>query len=224
MSSEGPLRDGNAPDFSLIETLRWDAGGGFARLDRHLFRLRASASALGFSHDEEAAQSALERAVRETPGQPSFRMRLTLAPDGSLAATAHPFVPLAPDRTWTLRLAATRLDSRDALLRHKTSRRAVYEAARAEFSPGEADEVILLNERGEICEGAITSLFVDIGGPVLLTPALGCGLLAGVLRAEMLDEGKAREAVITRKDLVGARALFVGNSLRGLIPARLAPG
>ena len=86
----------------------------------------------------------------------------------------------------------------------------------------QADEVILLNERGEVCEGTITNVFVDIGDGVLVTPALACGLLPGVLRGELLDAGRAREAVLSPADLMDAKALFVGNSLRGLIPARLA--
>ena len=49
---------------------------------------------------------------------------------------------------------------------------------------------MLLNERGEVCEGTITSVFVDIGDGALLTPPLRCGLLPGVLRGEMLDAGK----------------------------------
>jgi 4-amino-4-deoxychorismate lyase len=45
--------------------------------------------------------------------------------------------------------------------------------------------------------------------------------LPGVLRAELLDEGRAREAVLTADDLLDGR-VFLGNSLRGLIAARVA--
>ena len=131
--------------------------------------------------------------------------------------------PLGPDATWRLGVASTRLASGDPLLGHKTTERAAYEAARAGFAPARADEVILLNERGELCEGTITSIFVDAGeGGRLLTPAARCGLLPGVLRAELLDEGRAEEAVLTVADLDRARSVWVGNSLRGLIAARLS--
>jgi 4-amino-4-deoxychorismate lyase len=106
------------------------------------------------------------------------------------------------------------------LLRHKTSRRDAYTRARSEYGHDQADEVLLANERGEVCEGTITSLFADFGEKALLTPALACGLLAGVLRAQMIDDGAAREAVFSYDDLRSARAVFVGNSLRGLIPAK----
>jgi 4-amino-4-deoxychorismate lyase len=132
-----------------------------------------------------------------------------------------PFTPLAPDATWRLKIATARLASTDPLLRHKTSRRAAYAAARAEFPATEAEEVILANERGELCEGTITSLFLDDGSGILKTPPLACGLLAGVLREELLESGKAVEQVLLPQDLATGTVLL-GNSLRGLIRSRLA--
>ena len=220
MPAESPLRDRQAAGFELIETLRWEPAGDFVRLDRHLARLYASAHALGFAADPEK----IGEALRECRGERvPLRVRLTLARDGEANATTAPFAPLAPDAVWTLRIAETRLDAGDPLLRHKTTRRAAYEAARAEFSRDEADEVVLLNERGEVCEGTITNVFADFGDGRLLTPALACGLLPGVLRGEMLDEGQAKEAVLMPDDLRRARAIYVGNSLRGLIRAELTP-
>jgi 4-amino-4-deoxychorismate lyase len=57
---------------------------------------------------------------------------------------------------------------------------------------------------------------------MLMTPRLDCGLLPGVLRAELLDEGRASEAIYSYDELKSAKAIYVGNSLRGLIPATLA--
>jgi 4-amino-4-deoxychorismate lyase len=122
---------------------------------------------------------------------------------------------------WTVRVAETRLDSADKLLRIKTTRRAVYDAARAEFTTLQADEVLMLNERGDVCEGTITSVFLDDGSGILRTPPIACGLLAGVLRTELICQRKARVARITLDDLATGK-LFVGNSLRGLIPAKLS--
>ena len=220
MSAEGPLRDRKSAGFELIETLRWQPGAGFIRLDRHLARLSASAAELGFAFDQRKVEAALADATHAA--QAPLRVRLLLSLDGTAAATAQPFEPLAAGTVWKLRLARTALRSGDTLLRHKTTRREVYAKARAEYPAGEADEVLMANERGEVCEGTITTLFADFGDGMLLTPALDCGLLAGVLRAELLDAGKAREAILTADDLRSARFLHVGNSLRGLIAARLA--
>ena len=118
---------------------------------------------------------------------------------------------------WRLGLASARLHSADPWLRHKTTRRAVYDAARATMPEG-LDELLFLNERGEVCDGTITTLFFD-RGEGLRTPPLSCGLLAGVLRAELLAGGHCREEELLADDLPQVR-LWVGNALRGLMPAR----
>ena len=75
---------------------------------------------------------------------------------------------------------------------------------------------MFLNERGEVCDGTITTLFFDRGAG-LCTPPLSSGLLPGVLRAEMLAGGRCREAVLMGVELPRVR-LWMGNSLRGLAP------
>ena len=221
MPSESAVRDGNGAGFELIETLRWEPARGFVRLERHIARLTASARELGF----ELSPAGIDRALRDAvSGDTPLRVRLTLARAGKAEVTTQPFTPLASDTVWTLQLAETRLDANDPLLRHKTTRRHIYDAARAEFSREEADEVILLNQHGQVCEGTITNVFVDAGDGPLLTPPLRCGLLPGVLRGELLESGEAREAVLTEDDLRRANAIFVGNSLRGLIKAGFGNG
>ena len=144
-------------------------------------------------------------------------MRLTLGLDGAAEATAEPLI-VGP-AVWGVVVAPERLDPADPWLGLKTTERARYDAARAALPAG-VDEAIFLNTRGEVCEGTIFNVFLEAGGG-LLTPPLGCGLLPGVLREELLRRGEAREAVLRLEDLRRGR-LFLGNSLRGLCAARLA--
>ncbi|PWK71701.1 aminotransferase class IV family protein [Aminobacter sp. AP02] len=220
MPSQSTLRHGHGAGFELIETMRWEPATGFLRGGLHLARLRASAKALGFTFDQGTVENALRLAVG---GDTALRVRLALSADGSVDITTQAFTPLAPDTTWIVRIADTRLASSNPLLRHKTTRRDAYDRARAEFSREQADEVILLNEAGDVCEGTITNVFVDMGdGGPLKTPALACGLLAGVLRGEMIEGGMAVEAVVSAADFRRAAKIWFGNSLRGLIAANLA--
>ena len=219
MSAQGTFRHGDGPGFDLIETMRWEPQAGFVRFERHLARLYRSASALGFACDPEHIGQTLTNAVGAAAVP--LRVRLVLSPNGDVTVSTAPFEPLAAGKVWTLRIASARLDSANPLVAHKTSRRATYMKARSEFQMHAADEVVLLNERGEVCEGTITNIFFGAGNGTLLTPALACGLLPGILRAELLDEDRASEAVMNAADLMDGRDIFVGNSLRGLIPARL---
>ena len=220
MSAESALRDRNTAEFELIETMRWEPGQGFLRFERHLARLYGSAEELGFACDPQRVGEVLANTVGAQ--QTALRTRLVLQRNGEVTASVQPYAPLATDKVWRLHLARVRLSSSDTLLRHKTSRRQVYIHARAEYLITQADEVLLANERGEICEGTITNVFADFGNGMLMTPRLDCGLLPGVLRAELLDEGRAREAIYSYDELKSAKAIYVGNSLRGLIPATLA--
>jgi branched-subunit amino acid aminotransferase/4-amino-4-deoxychorismate lyase len=144
---------------------------------------------------------------------------LVLHYEGQVDVTAQPLSPFAPGTVWRAAIANVRLNSADPLLAHKTTRRSFYDEERARLAAScEADEALFLNERGEICEGGITTIFVQRGGR-LLTPPLSRGLLPGVLRRHLIDRGEAFEGDIGLKDLRDGFQL--GNSVRGLIPARL---
>ena len=122
-----------------------------------------------------------------------------------------------PD-SWRVALASEPVDSRDAFLFHKTTRRVVYDAAR-EAHPA-ADDVILWNERGELTESCFANLVLEIGGE-RVTPPVECGLLAGVFRQDLLEAGVVREGVLHREDLAKADAVWLVNSVRGWIRAEL---
>lgn len=217
MSSQSAVRAKQSGDLSLIETMRWEPGTGFLRIEQHIRRLHRSADALGF---RAAPPDLMEQLEAAALGEAALRVRLVMSFRGKVEITTTPFTPLAEDTVWRLRIAETRLSSDDPMYRHKISRREVYEAARAEFPAEDADEVLLLNERGEICEGTITNVFVEQADSSLITPPISCGLLPGILRADLIRAGQARSSLVKPEDLAG-RNLFVGNSLRGLIRAEL---
>lgn len=201
---------GDCRGVQLIETLRWD-GAAMVRLSLHLARLEASARRLGFPCDPQAAEAALRAAA---PAGLAARLRLTLDRAGTAQAVAA-LLP-ATRAEWRLGLAGARLRSDDPWLSVKSTRRAVYDDARAGLPSG-LEEALFLNERGEVCDGTITTVFFEMAGG-LCTPPVTCGLLPGVLRADMLARGQVREAVLQGGDLARVR-LWVGNSLRGLMPA-----
>lgn len=201
---ESTLRAG-ADGVRLIETLLWD-GTAFPRLPLHLARLTDGASKLGFPCHPEAVRAALDAATSPSP----LRVRLTLGAEGGVEVTVANLPPAKPQ--WRVGLAQARLSSTDPWLTVKSTRRVVYDEARAAL-PDRLDEVIFLNERGEVCDGTITTVFFDRGDG-MRTPPLSSGLLPGVLRAELAFP----EEVLTARDLPRVR-LWVGNALRGLIPA-----
>ena len=189
----------------LIETLGWN-GAQLVRLDLHLARLAQGAAMLGYPCNIDAVREVLVTAGQGAPA----RLRLTLGAQGDTEMTS---APMPPEKSlWRVGLADARLNSADPYLRIKSTHRPAYDAARAALPAG-LDEVILLNEAGEVADGSISTLFFDRGAG-LRTPPLTSGALQGVLRAEIA----APEESLTAADLPHVK-LWLGNSLRGLIPA-----
>lgn len=202
-------------EFSLIESLRWTPNEGFWLLEYHLRRLRDSADYFDFVLDETRVLDKLER-VASKLSRIGHKVRLLMARDGSVEISAAPLQ--AQREPVQLALAQNPAHSHDKFLFHKTTQRAVYDAAMAER--GDADDVLLWNERGEITETCVANIVVQFGDE-LFTPPLECGLLGGTLRAYLLEQGKIRERAILWQELIDARALFRINSVRGWQSARL---
>lgn len=199
--------------FDLIETMRFDPSDGIAELDRHLARMKRSADALGFGFDRHHARNELQAAtffLRE-----ARRLRLLLSSSGALAIESRP-LPAPPEGAVEVALAPLPVEPEDFRLRHKTSERRFYDEARVAAG---TFEVVFVDPDGFLTEGSFTSLFVERGGR-LLTPPLARGLLPGVLRERLIDEGRAEEADLRAEDL--EQGFFVGNAVRGLLAAKLA--
>ena len=200
---ESTLRAGaDAAGLKLIETFAL----GSPRLALHRARMTAGAGELGWPFREQA----FDRAVAAADPAKGERVRLTLDATGGFDLGQAPLPP--NPAIWRLGLAQARLVTNDPWLKVKSTHRPAYDAARARLPP-DLDEVIFCNEAGEVCDGTITTLFFDRGAG-LRTPPLTCGLLPGVLRAEMAPP----EEILLATDLPHVR-LWVGNSLRGLMPA-----
>lgn len=196
--------------FDLIETMRFDPLDGIAFLERHLSRMKASARVLGFPFDRHTVRNELQAATFRL--RHPARIRLLLGASGAIAIGAS---PLPPEPSVPARVAVRPLpvEPADFRLRHKTSRRAFYDRAREAAGTW---EVLFTDPDGYLTEGSFTSLFVERDG-TLVTPPLARGLLPGVLRAELLDSGRAVEGDLTPADL--AHGFFLGNALRGLVAA-----
>jgi para-aminobenzoate synthetase / 4-amino-4-deoxychorismate lyase len=204
-----------APAFSLLETMRLE-DRRIVRLDRHLDRIRASCAYFGRPFPEAQLRSHLTTVAAEQDGP--RRVRLTVEEDGTFAVDTGP-LPRVPADTPTVALADGPVDDNDVFLFHKTNRRSVYTAAARLHA--DAFDVLLWNIRGEATEFTRGNLVVAIDG-ALYTPPIAAGLLAGCMRAELLDGGCVAERVLTLEAVRRANRLWFVNSLRGWIEVRLA--
>ena len=227
------------------ETLRTYAGRPF-HLGRHLRRLRASVARLGFAlppDDQEMAarleallvqadhgESYVRIVVTRGVGDVSYHFERVQGPTIVMVVKPLETLPAAAySEGLDVVVSVVRRNNPQALDPAIKSINLLNNilAVRAAQARGAA-EAIMLNERGEVAEGASSNVFVVARG-ALLTPPLSAGLLAGITRGVILDLAptlglEAREATLMPRDLVGAAEVFITSSLREIAPVRAVDG
>ena len=204
---------------NLIETLKWTPKDGFMRLELHASRLLKNAREFEYSIDLNILFSLLDAEVvnNTTPK----RIRISLSKAGQIVIQSETLSPFSSP----VKLAISKniLTSQKQIYRAKVDARTFYDGERSRLKLlTSCDEVLFLNTKDQLCEGSFTSLFLKLPDTERLqTPTLKCGLLPGVLRHELIATGQAEESILSISDMARAEQLYVGNSLRGLMPAIL---
>jgi para-aminobenzoate synthetase/4-amino-4-deoxychorismate lyase len=200
--------------FSLIETMLWN--GSFPLIDLHLDRLADSANYFGFSCDRTAIKSALLVEADQFPDQRPRKLRLLLDSDGASHIETEPIADLSSPAPARVCIADERTDPDDRFLFHKTTNRTLYNSALAAASRAAFADVLFLNKRGELTEGAISNVLIEKDGR-WYTPPLSCGVLPGVYRHHLLEtRGNLEEKILTLEDVRNADAVYICNAVRGL--------
>jgi len=195
-------------NFRLIETMRVSERGEVSLLDRHLARLSRSAAYFSFVCEQEKVRDVVMRSAERA--QKPASLRLKLSKEGIPVVETGPLPVGYVER---LKLSSVRVNSKDVFLYHKTTNRGIYEEARREC--GERADAILVNERGEITETPIMNIAVSRNGH-WVTPKVDCGLLPGVMREELLEDGEVVEGVILGRELQSGEIVRCFNALRGV--------
>ena len=229
---------------SVYETLRTYGGRPF-HLDRHLARMRSSARRLGLPLPAEGAFARDIEAVLARAGNPESYIRLMVSRgvgdvsyhfDRVVGPTrvviVKPYAPL-PERAYAegvaVIISSVRRNSPRALDPAIKSGNLINNIlAVQEAQAAGALEPILLNDAGDVAEGASANVFMVKGGAVL-TPPLDAGILAGVTRALMLEIGPSlglamREETLRAADLRAADEVFITSTLKEAVPVRAIDG
>jgi para-aminobenzoate synthetase/4-amino-4-deoxychorismate lyase len=184
---KGGFARGAAGGFDLIETMRFDPDAGVPRLERHLERLKASAAELGFAFDRHETRNKIQALCFELEGPAKLRLLLARSGAISLESSSLPEPANGVAECIALPLPVVPGDWR---LRHKTTDRGFHLEALAVAQARGAREAVFVRDDGLVTEGSFTNVFVERGGK-LLTPPVALGLLPGVLRGELIEQGRA---------------------------------
>jgi len=200
----------------LIETMLWN--GAYPFIELHLDRLADSADYFGFACDRAAIRTALEQHAQQLADCAQQKVRLLMIdPEGSVEISSEPLPPNPdPNRIARVSISPHRTDPADPTLYHKTTQRPLYALEYLEAQRRGFDDVLFLNLRGEVTEGAISNIFVEKDGR-WSTPPVASGLLAGVFRRHLLElRPEIEERVLFLYDLRQADGVYIANSVRGL--------
>jgi len=215
-------------DFQLIETMAAypNSTAPIPLLPLHLERLRKSSRYFGFRFPERAIRSCLEEITSDSQRcSVGRRIRLQAWKSGEIHVTHEPLPASLSSESWKITFASERVDSRDIFLRHKTTAREIYDRAlQLTKKITNLFDLVFLNERQEVTEGARSNLFAVIDG-IWITPPVDCGLLAGVRREQILRDHRRKviERALYVNDLRRADQLYMSNAVHGLIQVELIP-
>ena len=202
----------------ILETFLWQPGTGIKNFIQHKKRLIKTANELKYPFKDVNFQNAIKSIKSVDKPQ---RVRLALNNLGEFNIQQSDYEPYQINSEVTFSLSKYPLSDKVQVTRHKVSDRNFYDGERNRIRQlTGADEVIFLNNKNEICEGSYTSIFIKKNG-FLVTPPLSSGLLPGILRAELLEKKQTIEGILTITDIIEADEVFLGNSLRGLMKAKL---
>lgn len=215
--------------FGVFETLKVTDGNPFA-VRRHIDRLLRSAQIVGFELPERAVVvHGIEELLAANPecvNGPS-RLRITATPSAQSA------LPDSPETTTVVMTVETQPphppelkvvtapwphNERGPLVGAKTTSYADNLAILRWARSRNADEALLANTGGLLCEATTANVLYCLDGKTLATPSLASGCLGGVTRELLVQWGLVVEADVEMADLASASEILIASSTRDLIP------
>lgn len=195
-------------DFKLVETMLVKSGEIQYKED-HIARMKKSAEKFGFKFNPE---------IFDIKFCSDCMLRLLLSKDGAFETQILPVGDIKSNRVV---VSETTVDSSESLLYHKSTHRPWYQKSMEKVKSGEIFDEIFFNQKGELTEGSRSNIVLELNGE-LFTPSVECGLLNGVLRQNLINEGKIKEKILNREDLEKADKIFCINSVRGMVEVQLS--
>ncbi|MEW6662221.1 MAG: aminotransferase class IV [Bacillota bacterium] len=218
--------------YGLFETMRVYSDGRIFALQRHLARLFSSCSHLEIDPGltpEALADAAREYVVQTGLAQGALRLTVTrgdahrgIRPAVFFFSRQVTYSPLDYERGYTAVFSPLRRNQTSPLVYHKTLNYMENLLALEEARRAGAREVLFLNTNLHLTEGAVSNLFF-VQGRILHTPAVTCGLLAGIARQTVIDLASARGYPVmlgeyVLENLLAADEAFLTNSLMEVMP------
>lgn len=197
--------------FEIIETMRVEDGKIFL-CNEHLQRMEQTADYFLFCFDRKRIESEIKEFIKSTDLN-IYRLRISLNKSGNLSFQKTELKNLTDDIK--IIISKNRISPKNKFQYFKTTNRKLYDDEYKKYSEQGYFDVIFLNEKGELAEGAITNIFI-YKGETISTPLFNTGILPGVYRKYLLRNNSGIiERKLFREDLIDADKIVLTNSVRG---------
>ncbi|MCB0281636.1 MAG: aminodeoxychorismate synthase component I [Calditrichaeota bacterium] len=198
-------------NFELIETILLEMGDFFL-FDYHIKRLQNSAEYFGFDLSLKKVKNVCEQ-IRMLQKNRFYKVRILVNKKGEIKSDISDIDETGKGKKLNIGFSDSSINSDNPFLYHKTTVRKIYENARKEAIQKEWDDVILWNKKGEITETTVCNVVIKLGESYF-TPPIKCGLLPGIFRQYLLDNGEISEKILKKEDILEADEIYLINSVR----------
>jgi len=205
-------------DFQLIETMLW-RDGEFYLLELHLRRLEESAKYFQFNYNKDQIIQTLRYEAETFKNGVEYRVRLLMNKNYTKISSSE--LDKIDSEKKRVIFSKISIDPNNRFLYHKTTNRELYDS---EYQKARVDgdyDVLFMNNKGEVTEGAISNIFVK-NGSKFYTPPIRCGLLDGTFRRYLFESGfSLEEKVLLESDILEADKVYLANSVRGMVEVKI---
>ncbi|MGD8779300.1 MAG: aminodeoxychorismate synthase component I [Ignavibacteria bacterium] len=196
--------------FELFETILVDKKEIFL-FDIHFDRLKESAGYFLFNFNRDEIEAEVGNYLDELSELKRYKMKLLLSKWGDIKIKAEEIKE--EKKILKITVSNNRIDSQNKFQYFKTTNRKMYDNDLNKYKEQGYDEVIYLNEKNELTEGAITNIFLQKKGE-WFTPKTDCGLLEGCYRKYFIQKNNVTEKELLLADILQSDKMILTNSVR----------
>jgi para-aminobenzoate synthetase / 4-amino-4-deoxychorismate lyase len=197
--------------FELFETILFEEGNYFL-LEEHIERLERSAGHFLFIFDAKKFRNHLSKLAAKLISGKKYKIKVVLNKLGKINSVIEEISPL--NEEIKVIISPNTVTSKNRFQYFKTTNRELYDEEYKAYSSEGYFDVIYVNEKNQIAEGAITNIYIKRNG-MLYTPPLESGILPGVYRKYFLRKNiNIKEEPVYKDDMLAADEIILTNSVR----------
>ncbi len=195
--------------FELFETMLVDKNEIYL-LNHHLNRLEKSAEYFLFNFDREEVKTEIENCLENLSSQKKYKMKLMLSKWGDVKIGIEEIKE--EKNILKVSFSEKKINSKNKFQYFKTTNRETYDTDLVKYKNKGYDEVIYLNEEGELAEGSITNIFLRKQGE-WLTSKVDSGILEGCYRTFFIENNDVKVTNLYLQDLINSDEMILTNSI-----------